>query len=236
MNNLGKALLVPVILALSLAGCVSKPLTGTASSITLSELSELPEPVGGTAYTVGSQEELEITVADAELLSGVFLTDASGYIAYPLVGDLFVAGKTPNQVAAMIADRLRGDYVVNPQVRVRPQEFVAPSISVGGQVNKPGSYVAGDGHTLLRAINTAGGLADYAKKDDVLVLRTVDQKRYIGVFNIAAIERGNYPDPVIFPNDIVMVGDSPGRRRLDTILQLVPLFTSSVILVDNALN
>jgi polysaccharide export outer membrane protein len=49
---------------------------------------------------------------------------------------------------------------------------------------------------------------------------------------LAAIERGNYPDPRLYPNDIVMVGDSPGDRRLDNILQFAPLVTSAVILLD----
>jgi polysaccharide export outer membrane protein len=66
----------------------------------------------------------------------------------------------------------------------------------------------------------------------VLILRTVDKQRYIGVYSIRAIERGNYPDPQLFPNDVVMVGDSVQRRRLEAILQILPpLLTSSAILI-----
>ena len=36
-------------------------------------------------------------------------------------------------------------------------------------------------------VNQAEGLAEYAKQDDVLILRTVDNQRYIGVYN----HRGN---------------------------------------------
>lgn len=236
MNIIVKATVICTVLTLSLAGCVSKPLTGAAPSIALSDLSELPSPQGVSAYIVGKQEQLEITVVGADLLSGTFLTDADGYLAYPLIGDVFVAGKTPNQVARMLADRLRGDYVLDPQVRVRPQEAVIPAISVGGQVTKPGNYAAAASPTLLRAINNAGGLADYAKKDDVLVLRTVEDRRYIGVYNIQAIQRGNYADPLLYPGDVVTVGDSPGRRRLDAVIQFVPLLSSAAILFERAFN
>jgi polysaccharide export outer membrane protein len=81
-------------------------------------------------------------------------------------------------------------------------------------------------------VNTAGGLSEFAKSDDVLVLRSVGDVTYIGVYNIEAIRRGNYPDPQIYADDIITVGDSPGRRRLQTILQLVPLLSTSAILVD----
>lgn len=81
-------------------------------------------------------------------------------------------------------------------------------------------------------MNQAEGLSEYAEYDDVLITRIVDGQRYIGLYNIEAIQRGNYPDPVLYPNDIVMVGDSPGRRRLDNILQFVPLVTASAIVID----
>lgn len=222
--------------AAALASCAGTPPIGQAANIEVTDLEELPKPKSSTEFTVGPQDSLEIIVTDSELLSGSFLTDGAGYISYPLVGDLYVAEKTPRQIAKMIEDRLRGEYVVNPQVRVRPANAVQPSISIGGQVTKPGTYSAATSQSLLRAINNAGGLAENAKKDDVLVMRIVDGQHYIGVYNIQAIQRGNYPDPVIFANDIVTVGDSPGRRQLETILGFIPLLSTSTILIDRTFN
>lgn len=168
----------------------------------------------------------------AETLSGTYLTDIDARLAFPLIGVLELDGRTPAEAAVIIAERLRGQYLLDPQVRVIPEEFPVPSISVGGQVKRPGSYPAVGRQTLLRVINQAEGLAEYAQKDDVLILRTVENERYIGVYNITAIERGNYPDPQLFPNDIVMVGDSVQRRRLDDFLQILPpLLTTSAVLI-----
>lgn len=219
---------------LALSACAKDRAYGLSPDVEVSQLSELPAPTEVRAYTVGSQERIEITVLDAEQLSGTYVTDAEGYIAFPLVGDLFVAGKTPNQIAQMIADRLRGQYIVNPQVRARPAELPTPSVSIGGEVVQPGTYPAATSQSLIRAINNAGGLDEYAKSDDVLVMRTVDGRRYIGAFNIEGIQRGNYPDPVIYPGDIVTVGDSPSRRTLETVLQFIPLLSTGVILIDRA--
>lgn len=86
---------------------------------------------------------------------------------------------------------------------------------------------------LLRLVNQAEGLTQYARLDDVLIMRTVANQRYIGVYNLGAIQRGNYPDPQLFPNDIVMVGDSPERRRLEVLLQVLPpIITTAAILIS----
>ena len=215
-----------------LAACATDRSFGLASGIEITELETLPEPRNEILYTIGPQETLSIEVVGAEPLTGTFLTNADGNIAFPLLGIVPLAGKSPDDASRLIADGLRGRYIIDPQVRIIPTEFPAPSISVGGQVAVPGSYPATGRPTLLRMVNEARGLAEYAQPDDVLVMRTVDGQDYIGVYNLAAIQRGNYPDPLLYPNDIVMVGDSPGARRLDSILQAAPILSSAIILLD----
>ena len=224
-----------VLLALAgmLASCAGTDRTfGAAPEIEVTSLDELPAPTDSGFYTIGGQEKLLIDVVGSELLTGIYLTDGEGRIGFPYLGLLELAGKSPNEAAQMIADGLRGQYLLDPHVRVVPEEFPQPSISVGGQVNKPGAYPAVGNQTLLRVVNAAEGLTEYAKHDDVLVMRSVEGQSYIGAYNMGAIQRGNYPDPILYPNDVVMVGDSPGRRRLDNILQFAPLLSSSAIVID----
>ena len=217
---------------LALMGCATSREIGLAPGIEVAQLTELPAPSTPSAYTVGRQETLEISVVGAETLSGSFLTNDEGDLVFPLIGELPVLGKTPNEVARMIADRLRGRYVVDPQVRVRPTALPSPSVSVGGEVRNPGTFPAATSQSLLRAVNNAGGFTDYAKKDDVLVLRTVGGQKYVGVYSIEAIQRGNYADPALYADDIVMVGDSPARRRFDAFLRYFSVFSSGLILLD----
>lgn len=221
-----------LIAVLLLGGCATDRSFGTAAGIDVTDLETLPEPRNEIFYTIGPQETLEIVVVGAGTLSGTFLTDEEGNVGFPLLGVVPLGGKSPSEASRLIADGLRGRYLLEPQVRVIPTAVPPPSISVGGQVEMPGSYPAVGRPTLLRVINQAQGTADFAKLDDVLVMRTVDGQRYIGVFNLGAIQRGNYSDPTLFPNDIVMVGDSPGARRLANILQFAPILTSAVILLD----
>lgn len=221
-----------VALASQLTACAIDRSVGRSPEVSLTALEQLPPPQGETPYLIGPQEKLEIEVVGAEALSGTYLTDVDAQLAFPLIGMLSLDGKSPSEAAQLIAERLRGRYLLDPQVRVIPEEFPVPSVSVGGQVKKPGSYDAVAKQTLLKVVNMAEGLTEFAKEDDVLVLRTVGGKRYIGVYSIRAIQRGNYPDPQIFPDDVVMVGDSPERRRLNIMLQVLPpIITSALILV-----
>lgn len=221
------ALMVP----LALAGCAVDRSFGTASSVQVTDLAVLPEPIGENTYTIGPQEKIGITVAGAEDLSGEFLTDQNGDIVFPYLGKVAIGGKSPQDGADMIGAGLRGRIVIDPQVRIIPEKFVEPSISVGGEVEVPGSYAATGKPTLLKVINAARGLSDEAAKDDVLVMRTVDGQQYIAAYNLGAVARGNYPDPPLYANDIVMVGDSPARRRLETILGFAPILNPLILLV-----
>lgn len=230
MSKFGRSIILPALVVL--AGCATDRSVGLSPDITVTALESLPPPRGDISYVIGPQVKLDIQVVGAESLSGTYLTDIDGNLAFPLIGSLALDGKSPTDASQMIASQLRGRYLRDPQVRVIPEEFPIPSVSVGGQVRRPGSYPAVGKQTLLRVVNQAEGLTQYAKEDDVLVLRTVENQRYIGVYSIKAIERGNYPDPQIYPNDIVMVGDSPERRRLDEIFKILPpLITSAAILI-----
>ena len=216
----------------AVAGCATDRTYGTAPGIEIADLDELPAPRIENLYLIGPQEVFEIEVVGSERLSGTYLTDGDGRISFPLVGLLNISGMSPNDAAELIANSLRGAYLRNPEVRVIPANIPPRTVSVGGEVEKPGEYPVLTKQSLLRVVNQAGGLADYAALDDVLILRTVDGQRYIGAYNIKAIQRGNYEDPTVYPNDIVFVGDSPARRRLDTILSFAPLLSTSAILID----
>jgi polysaccharide biosynthesis/export protein len=65
--------------------------------------------------------------------------------------------------------------------------------------------------TLLTAVSTAEGVTDRARRKDVVVFRSVGGQDYAALYNLKAIEQGNYPDPEIYASDIVMVGEDAAR-------------------------
>jgi polysaccharide export outer membrane protein len=186
-------------------------------------------------FVIGPLDVLIIDVAGIEEMADREIpVDIAGRISIPLAGSVEAAGKTPEELAASITARLRESYMRNPLVSVNVKEAVSQFVTVDGQVLKPGNYPVLADMTLMRAVASAEGLGEFAKQDDVVVLRTVDGQRYAGVYNLAAIRRGNYPDPAVYANDVVIVGDSATLRRMKDFISILPAITSPLIyLLDN---
>jgi polysaccharide export outer membrane protein len=235
MQRISPVFLLTSCLALVLGGCATNREVGLSPNVEVTNLSTLPPPTRSAPYAIGAHDKLDIAVFQSPALTGSYITDEAGGLTFPLVGRIPALGLTPQQLAVQIQNGLRGRYLVNPQVTVNPTDLVEPSVSVGGEVAHPGTYPASTSQTLLRAVNNAGGLGSYANSKDVLVLRESQGQHYIGVYNLAAIQRGNYDDPNIYPGDVIAVGDSPQRRLLATVLQIAPVLTSSLILLDRTI-
>ena len=218
--------------SLALAGCATDRTYAEAPDVELTELSTLPAPRDPIATGIGAAEQLEIRVLQDPSLNGTYVTDADGFLDFPYIGTVAAAGVTSDQLAERIASRLEGRFVVDPEVVVRTTIPIDRSVSIGGEVANPGSYPIDNSETLLRGVNQAGGLTELARADDVLVMRELEGRRYIGLYNYDAVSRGNYEDPRLYPGDIVMVGDSPALRRIRAILPYISLLTSGVVLAD----
>lgn len=231
-------------LALPLAACGGRAMLGGDPKLSVVQGTELPTPqrIDATAnaspYYVGPFDKLTIDVFGVEELSGrEYQVDASGKLSFPLVGVVDVNGKAPGEVESELAAGLQKAHVRNPQVTVNLKEAVSRVITVEGQVKKPGVYPVVGRLSLMGAIATAEGTDEFAKLDDVVVFRTVSGRRYAALYNLNAIRHGAYPDPEVYASDVVMVGDSTGRRLFKDILSVMPaLVTPIVIGLDRLTN
>lgn len=231
---------IPLLAAGLLAGCASDPV-GLSPNLTVVQTDTLPAPTRSDLagaprpYLIGPFDKLIIDVFGVEEMSKREVqTDASGRISFPLAGVVGAAGLTPGELESVIEDKLRGKYIRDPQVTVNLEETVSQVVTVEGEVEKAGLYPVLGQMTLLRAIATAGGTSEYAKLDDVIIFRQVNGQRYAGLYNLKAIRLGNYDDPEVFANDVVVVGDSTARRRMELLFQAAPLLTTPLIVLANA--
>lgn len=222
---------------LALAGCAGSRALGGDPSLKVVSGTALPAPdrediIGADRpYLIGPFDKLIIDVFGIEDLSKKEVqTDASGRISFPLAGVVEAAGKTPAEVETILRDRLRGAYVRDPQVTVNLKETVSQVITVDGEVREPGLYPVIGRMTLMRAIATAKGTAEFAKLDDVVIFRTVQGQKLAALYNLKSIRRGAYDDPEVFANDVVVVGDSQARRLFKDLLQAAPLLTTPLII------
>jgi polysaccharide export outer membrane protein len=113
-------------------------------------------PVVQPSYQIGPQDELKITVFDAEELTGAYRVDGDGFISFPLLGRIAVGGTTLGETQEKLRTMLSKDYIKNPQVRVDVAEYKSQSIIVSGEVRAPAEIRVTGAMTLLRALAQAG--------------------------------------------------------------------------------
>jgi polysaccharide export outer membrane protein len=171
---------------------------------------------------------VNVNVFGVPELSSELQVDLSGQIDMPLIGSIDARGRTPRELSALISTGLTR-YVRNPDVTVNVKTAVSQVVTVDGEVEKPGLYPVTNQTTLMRAIAAAEGLTEFAKIDDVVILRTVNSQRMAGLYNLGAIRRGVYEDPPIYANDVVVVGDSPSRRMFRDIVSTAPLVAAPLV-------
>jgi polysaccharide export outer membrane protein len=114
----------------------------------------------GEDYRIGSSDVLDITVEDAPELSGAFRVNASGTFPMRFIGNIKAQGATPEELQRLIADKLRGEYLMNPQVTVLVRQYNSRAFFIQGSVKNPGVYQIEGKPSLLKLITMAGGLAE----------------------------------------------------------------------------
>jgi polysaccharide biosynthesis/export protein len=234
-----------ILLSLAVASCAgTKPIgdrsgnVANGQGVEVVQSGELPPPDRSDLlelnrpYLIGPFDKLVIDVFGIEELSKKEVqTDAGGRISFPLAGIIEAAGRTPAELEEIIEQQLRGRYVRNPQVTVNLKETVSQVITVDGEVKEPGLYPVIGRMTLMRAVATAKGTAEFAKLDDVVVFRTVKSQKMAALYNLKAIRRGYYDDPEVFANDVVVVGNSSARKIFKDALQIAPLLVTPLIYI-----
>ena len=222
-----------LLMVAALSACAGRERLQSTSRLTVvQDSASLPAP-GRSDLTapdrpslIGPLDTIEVDVFGVSDLSREMQVDASGRISMPLVGTIDARGKTAGELAKAVEDALRGRYIRNPEVTVNIKSSISQVVTIDGQVIEPGLYPVTNQMTLLRAIASAKGLSEFAKQDDVVILRTM-----AGLYNIAAIRGGAYDDPAIYANDVVVVGDSPQRRLFRDFVSLAPLLAAPLIAI-----
>lgn len=225
--------------SLVLAGCASSRMEiGGAPGLEVVSSGDLPPPTAADMsanerpFRLGPFDVLNVDVFGSEELSKKEIqVDASGRITFPLIGSLEVAGRTPQEVSAMMADKFRGRFIRDPQVTVNLKEIVSQTVTVTGEVKKAGVYPIVGRMTLMTAIASAEGWTEFSKKGEVVLRRRVAGQDYAALYDVRAIERGQYADPEVFASDVVVVGNSDSRRIFRDFLAATPLLAPVVLLL-----
>jgi polysaccharide export outer membrane protein len=160
-----------VLTAFALAGCPA------SSGGPYVWAKDYVSPTGAEgAYTIGVGDMLNVQVYDNDKLSTRARVRADGKISVPLISDVSVEGKSPNQLAREIETTLKvQNLVLSPRVNVVVEEVPPLKVSILGAVSRAGTYSLDPGSGLAEALASAGGLTEFAHKDQIYVLRKTPQ-------------------------------------------------------------
>ena len=229
-----------VLGAASLGACATGPEpVGGSPNLQVVE-GNLPPPTAADLY--GNTEFSGIRPFDTltidvfgipELSNRKVRVDGNGEIAFPLIGNIPVSGKTTAEISTIIEDKLRGEFIREPQVTTNLEASENRTFTVFGEVNQPGVYPVMGEASLMKAVATARGLAEYGNARDVIVFRTVGGQRMATLYNLDAISRGAYDDPRIYANDTVVVGDSDARRLFDDVVGAATILVTPLTILLN---
>jgi polysaccharide biosynthesis/export protein len=129
-------------------------------------------PQVSAPYQINPGDELEIYVWGEERLQRITRVLPDGTIGFPLVGQLVVQGRTLIELEAMISDRLKGQYRgAVPQVTASVKAPMGLQFSVMGNVKSAGTFSPGRNVNVLEALSLAGGPAEFANMDNVIIIR-----------------------------------------------------------------
>jgi protein involved in polysaccharide export with SLBB domain len=191
--------------------CLARPIALAALLIGLAARTDenaRPDERAEGDHKIAPLDSIMIDVVGEKDLSKELRVSSSGTITFPFLGSIEVKGKTPAEVENLLKEKLGKDYLVDPQVIVTVKEYRSRTVSVIGQVNKPGviALPAEQRLGILEAIAQAGDLTKSANKNRIEVSRKGKTQK----FTLDELKKDTSPDKKFWlePGDVIYVHES----------------------------
>ncbi len=157
-------------------------------------------------FVIRSGDVLQITVWKEDGLDREVVVLPDGTITFPLVGTIQAQGFSPGRLQSNIKDML-STMIPDASVTVMVKAPLGHTVSVMGQVAKPGDIVIGRRMSVMQALSQAGGLTPYADEGDIIVIRNENGEKKSIEYPYKDIARGRDLDKDINlkPGDVVFV-------------------------------
>lgn len=159
------------------------------------------------SYLIERGDQLSIEVMEHpefNRLNIIVLPD--GFIQYPALGSIRVAGLSSEQLADSISSALSGLYVVNPIVTVYVNKIHNQAVNVIGAVNRPGRIQIYEPTSLATVLALAGGVKNVRTVKKLIVLRQDGTTLELNIRRM--IYKGEFTEnnlPLIYPNENIVV-------------------------------
>ena len=229
--------ITPLIASLLLAGCTTPsviPLPDNAQIEQNTSARIKPPPAamyiqaGDTLRIIRDAQLREAQVAVEREDMNLFTVRSDGGFAYPHIGRVQAAGKTPEEISEYITTKLAAIYR-QPGVTVNVASAAGNHVFVGGAVKNSAALELRGVMHLEQAIFSAGGVLSTADSEHVALLRVNSEGRYdVYFYNlkqlIQPVDGGRVPI-ALQRGDIVFVPKS----RIGNAVEGVDLYVNQLL-------
>ena len=160
-------------------------------------------------------DRITISITGVPIEDSQMIADGSPYtlgddgkIAMAYIGTQKAAGLRPSALARSLERAyVSGEIYTRPSIQVTiDAQGTVRHIYVSGEVKNPQGVEYRNGMTVFNAITAAGGPTDFADLKDVRLIRTLPDGRQTSIVcNLKYLSRGQGNDPVVLPNDRIIV-------------------------------
>jgi protein involved in polysaccharide export with SLBB domain len=159
-----------------------------------------------SAAIIKTGDVLDIQVQGHQEFSGHFTVNTSGTIDYPLLADEIIQNISTSELMNNLTFRL-AKHIENPLVLISIVEQPLITVSVLGQVSKPGPVETYLGATIQEVIQQAGGVLEKADIDSIKIIHKGGTDQNAEYFNMKSfLKTGKIDDmPHMQPGDIIVV-------------------------------
>lgn len=165
---------------------------------------------GADELPLGTADVLKITVYNNPDLATEARVSAGGFITFPLLGQVAVAGLPTAAAEKKLAGLLEsGGFVKKPQVNIIVTQMQSQQVSVLGQVNRPGRFPIDASRNALDVLALAGGVNPDGG-DSITVLRKRNGETSKESIDIVEVVRsGKINELDLSGGDVVYVERAP---------------------------
>ena len=122
------------------------------------------------SFTLGIEDVVQIEVWGDDRLSSVQVIRPDGKIAMKLIGEIQVAGLTPERLRETIKQAV-SEIVQRPDVTIKVLQVNSRKFTLVGEVNRGGQFPLIAPIKVFDAINMGGGFKDFANRKDIKIFR-----------------------------------------------------------------
>lgn len=157
-------------------------------------------------YRVGFGDVLTVTVWKYDELTVTVPVRPDGRITVPLVGDVQAEGKSSSEIQTQLTEAFE-QFVTAPAVSVLVQQVNSLKVFIVGEVATPGVFDLIRPTRLIEALAMAGGLTEFAKLDEIVLLRdTPDGETRLTLSYKAIVSGRNLQENLLLqPGDTIIV-------------------------------